>query len=112
EPPAPSSKNEDLPASVDQGVLWMLKKDPSERPPNLVTAVRALEDAAQSAGIDFNVSQPSGVYAAPTSHALAQHTPSAVKPLPSRSGAKSQPPGSVSFANAATIDPRRMGTPA
>jgi serine/threonine-protein kinase len=109
EPPAPSSKNEDLPPSVDQGVLWMLAKDPSERPPNLVTAVRALEDAAAQAGIDFNVSQPSGVYASPTSHALAQHTPSAVKPLPQ----KGKTPGSVSFANAATIDPRAMNaTPA
>ncbi|HTJ43930.1 MAG TPA: serine/threonine-protein kinase [Kofleriaceae bacterium] len=101
-PPAPSSRNEDLPASVDQGVLWMLAKDPSERPPNLVTAVRALEDAAQSAGIDFNVSQPSGVFAAPTAGGLAMMTPSGVKPLPQK--AKSQP----SFANAQTVDAARL----
>ena len=83
-PPPPSSKNPELPASVDAGVLWMLKKDPSERPPNLVTAVRGLEDAAQAAGIAVAAAAPSGVYSAETSRVGAQVTPSGVRPLPGR----------------------------
>src|SRR5690606_28103078 len=51
EPLPPSARHPDLPPSVDQGVLWMLAKEPSARPPNLVTAVDALEDAAAAAGI-------------------------------------------------------------
>ena len=46
----------------------MLRKDPAERPPNLVTAVRALEDAALSPGISIPAGPaPSGVYNASTS---------------------------------------------
>jgi hypothetical protein len=57
----------DLPSTVDDVVLWLLAKDPAERPPDLRTAVRALESAAQNAGIDIGVhsgwdasSSPSG----------------------------------------------------
>jgi len=37
----PSAHFSDLPTSVDAGIAWMLQKDPAQRPPNLVTAVRA-----------------------------------------------------------------------
>ncbi|HUH05193.1 MAG TPA: serine/threonine-protein kinase, partial [Kofleriaceae bacterium] len=58
----PSSYVSDLPKSVDDGIAWMLRKDPGERPPNLVTAVRALEDAAAAAGIPVPAGPaPSGV---------------------------------------------------
>jgi eukaryotic-like serine/threonine-protein kinase len=40
-----------LPASVDQVIAWMMAKDPAQRPPSVVAAVRALEDAAAAAGI-------------------------------------------------------------
>ncbi len=79
----PSSIVPELTESVDQGVAWMLRKDPAERPPNLVTAVRALEDAAASAGIPVPAGPaPSGVYAASTSTLSSQRTPSVVTPLP------------------------------
>jgi hypothetical protein len=85
---APSTHAPDLPSSVDAGIAWMLRKDPGERPPNLVTAVRALEDAAAAAGIAVPAGPaPSGVYAASTGSVLSQHTPSRVTPMP---GAGSQ----------------------
>jgi eukaryotic-like serine/threonine-protein kinase len=60
-----SSVVTDLPAQVDEAVAWMMKKDPAERPPNLVTAVRSLESAARAAGIQVPLTPaPSGVYAA------------------------------------------------
>jgi len=78
----PTSLAPDLPPSVDQGIAWMLKKDPAERPPNLVTAVRALEDAASSAGIAVPAGpEPSGVYAASTSPVASQRTPAVVAPM-------------------------------
>jgi serine/threonine-protein kinase len=50
--PAPASTiNGALPSGVDDTIAWLMAKDPAQRPPNLVTAVRALEGAAESAGI-------------------------------------------------------------
>jgi serine/threonine-protein kinase len=49
--PTPPSQLADLPAEVDERILWFLKKDPAERPPNLVSGVRALEDSAQAVGV-------------------------------------------------------------
>ena len=46
-----------------------------------MTAVRGLEDAARSAGIDVPLAAPSGVYSAETSRVGAQVTPSGVRPL-------------------------------
>ncbi|HUS28649.1 MAG TPA: serine/threonine-protein kinase [Kofleriaceae bacterium] len=51
--PAPSTHLPDLPASIDDVVLWLLAKDPAQRPPDLRTAVKALEHAAQEAGLDI-----------------------------------------------------------
>jgi serine/threonine-protein kinase len=84
EPAPPSSRCSALPESVDQGLLWMLAKDPGARPPNLVTAVRALEDAAAAAGIAVPAGPgPTGAYATPTGQPMAaQKTPSGVLPLP------------------------------
>jgi eukaryotic-like serine/threonine-protein kinase len=82
EPPPPSTLTPAVPPRVDQGIAWMLRKDPAERPPNLVTAIRALEEAASSAGIPLPAApQPSGVYAASTSPVTAQRTPSQVTPI-------------------------------
>ncbi len=82
----PSSIVPELSAAVDQAVAWMMKKEPAERPPNLVTAVRSLEEAVQSAGHALPVPPaPSGVYAAHTSPLTAQSTPANVARLPSES---------------------------
>jgi serine/threonine-protein kinase len=35
-----------LPTEIDDAIAWCMKKDPAQRPPNLLTAVRALEEAA------------------------------------------------------------------
>ncbi len=51
QPPPPSSIAPELNDGCDQAVAWMMAKDPGKRPPNLVTAVRALEEAAASAGV-------------------------------------------------------------
>ncbi len=51
EAPPPSSHAPELPAGVDDAVAWLMQKDPSHRPPNLITAVRALESAFDGSGI-------------------------------------------------------------
>jgi serine/threonine-protein kinase len=43
EPPAPSSKIAALPKAVDDAVLWMLRKDPDQRPKTAMGAVVALQ---------------------------------------------------------------------
>jgi serine/threonine-protein kinase len=50
EPRPPSQVNPMLPAGIDDGIAWLMRKDPAERPPNLVTAVRALESSAEASG--------------------------------------------------------------
>src|SRR6185503_6762201 len=79
EPYPPSDLVADLPASVDAVVSWMLRKDPAERPPNLIGAVRALEESAE-ASASASHTAPSGRFAAPSP------TPSPMK-TPGRPGA-------------------------
>jgi eukaryotic-like serine/threonine-protein kinase len=56
----PSSIAAALPAGLDAPILWMLEKKKEDRPPNLATAVRALEQAALEAGIDVPPSASTG----------------------------------------------------
>jgi serine/threonine-protein kinase len=113
EPPAPSSIVPGLPAAVDQGVLWMLRKDPAERPPNLITAVRALEEAARDAGIDLPVGpQPSGGYTSPTSPPMStQPTPGSLlrTPTPPRPGRGAASIGTEDTLDSSTLDPVSLG---
>ena len=51
QPVPPSQIEPDLPVSIDRGIAWMMMKDAVKRPPNLVTGMRALEDAALEAGV-------------------------------------------------------------
>ncbi|HEY1550426.1 MAG TPA: protein kinase [Kofleriaceae bacterium] len=46
EPAPPSSHVPELPAAVDDAIAWLMRKEPAERPPDLATAVRALEIGA------------------------------------------------------------------
>ncbi|MGE0396242.1 MAG: serine/threonine protein kinase [Kofleriaceae bacterium] len=48
---APSTHNAELSPEIDDAVAWMMNKDPADRPPDLRTAVRALEQAAVAAGL-------------------------------------------------------------
>jgi hypothetical protein len=77
-PPLPSSIAPELPPAVDQGILWMLQKEPAARPPNLVTAVRALEDAAVAAGVEVAAPVPTGVLTA--ARPLSQPGPAGTTP--------------------------------
>jgi eukaryotic-like serine/threonine-protein kinase len=49
--PEPLSVAAGLPPELDDTIFWLMAKDPARRPPNLRTAVTALEGAAQRAGI-------------------------------------------------------------
>jgi serine/threonine-protein kinase len=51
EPMAPSVANSELPSTIDAPILWMLEKDADKRPPNLATALEALEKAAVAGGL-------------------------------------------------------------
>jgi len=52
EQPVPASQIvPDLPASVDRCIAWMMKKEASRRPHNLMAALRALEEAAAEVGV-------------------------------------------------------------
>ncbi len=48
---APSTHNAELTPEIDDAIAWMMNKDPADRPPDLRTAVRALEQAAVAAGL-------------------------------------------------------------
>ena len=47
----PSDHVPELPESIDEVVLWLMHKDPAQRPPDLKTAVVVLEQAAERAGL-------------------------------------------------------------
>ena len=68
-----------LPPAVDDAIAWMMRKDPAERPPSLVAAVTALEEAA---GFEppARQSSPSIKYTPST----VTPTPSKLTPLPAR----------------------------
>jgi serine/threonine protein kinase len=53
----PSTHAPELPAAIDDVVLWLMAKDPNDRPPDLRTAMRAFEEAAQSVGVDIRPTQ-------------------------------------------------------
>jgi serine/threonine-protein kinase len=78
EPVPPSQRAADnpvvmpLPPGVDDAIAWMMKKDPAERPPSLVAAVSALEEAAGF--------EPPARQSSPS----IKYTPSKVTPTPSK----------------------------
>lgn len=83
----PSSIVSNLPEGVDEAVLWMLQKDPAERPPNLFTAVRSLEAAAEAAGIALpRAPSLARMPIVSTSPVAVQGTPPVVTSMVERSG--------------------------
>ena len=84
EPPPPSSVVAELPVGIDAAIAWLMRKDRDQRPPNLVTAMRALEEAA-------------GVAPAPATGIV--EIPRLVTPLP---GSLTLPPGHVATGLAQT----------
>ena len=55
QPSAPSTHNADLTPAIDDVVSWLMRKDPADRPPDLRTAMKALEEAASSAGLSASL---------------------------------------------------------
>ena len=121
EPRPASQVNPALPPGVDDAIAWLMKKDPAQRPPNLVTAVKALEAACEAGGIsvprptagwDATTPAPGGLSRQPTPappqsgtaptmpaqramtpHALAETVASGAQSVigPARDGASSLP---------------------
>ena len=66
QPAAPSSHVPELPTDVDDVVLWLMNKAPSDRPPDCRTAVRALEEAAVKAGLIAQAATSGDMQTGPT----------------------------------------------
>jgi serine/threonine-protein kinase len=82
EPRPPSQVNPRLPTGFDEAIAWLMRKDPANRPPNLVTAVRTLEGAAEAGGIaidgwDGKTPTPYQLERPPTPPTRASKTPGA-----------------------------------
>lgn len=75
EPPPLSTHLPDLPSTIDDVVLWLLAKDPADRPADLRTSVRALEAAAQGAGIDIGVASVLDAQSQPAATAFQTQPP-------------------------------------
>lgn len=98
EPAAPSSLVPSLPPAVDSVIGWMLRKEPGERPPNLITAVRGLEDAAAALGIAVAPPSTSAVHISLTTPVPMQHTPPVIRSLFGAPGASMRAPSLVGAA--------------
>ena len=61
EPAPPSTLVGELPPAIDDAIAWLMRKDPAARPPNLATAVRAMEEGAEASGIRIPRAPRSGV---------------------------------------------------
>ncbi len=61
-PEPPSARVPELPAGIDDGIMWLMAKDPSARPPNLITAIQALEASAEASGIALPVVRESSTW--------------------------------------------------
>jgi serine/threonine-protein kinase len=85
DPPPASSYRPDLPAGVDGVLAWLMRKEPAERPPTLIEAVRLLEQVAN--GEPAANSDP----ALRTRLATAE-TPASLPPLPASVSGKRTPP--------------------
>ncbi len=59
-----------LPVAIDDAIAWMMRKDATERPPNLLSAMHALEEAA---GIEYP--------RATTEPPMSRRTPVSITPL-------------------------------
>ena len=100
EPAPPSSHLPELPAAVDGAIAWLMRKDPAERPPTLIAAVRALEQSAGAgAGAGREGTTPSNWDALPALSAPESREPDAAPgacspgcPGTRRPGARRGPP--------------------
>jgi serine/threonine-protein kinase len=113
EPLSPSQICEDIPEPLSHAILWMLKKDPAERPQTLAAAVARLEEGASAMGLSVNT----GVTRLPEQLAelnrpMGMHTPP--PPMTGGSGGNTATPiaaGQMSMAPPSAFDePRRGGS--
>jgi serine/threonine-protein kinase len=117
EPEPASSHVRDLPARVDQVIAWLMRKAPDERPPDLMTAVRALQEATEGLGtsptvapttgpveIPAHVSTPQLGKATTTSPALGKTQATAETMVPGhRMGGRSRRLGALALAGGAVL---------
>jgi eukaryotic-like serine/threonine-protein kinase len=101
EPTPASTLVPELPPGVDDAIAWLMKKNRDERPPNLVTAVRSLEQAAEASGIAIP-RQTSGWDAA-TPQGSTPFPPRNVTPAPPKSPSSASLPGGAVAALATTM---------
>jgi serine/threonine-protein kinase len=118
--PPPSQLCPDLPPSVDRALAWMMAKEAAKRPPNLVTAVKALEEGAVEVGVAVPASPQTGLHAQQTTPAiLAARTPDwAAAGVPATAAMKAAPvrtpaPGAsaqvvAQLGSAATMTPDQL----
>jgi eukaryotic-like serine/threonine-protein kinase len=103
--PDPPSSIVSLPAGVDEVIAKLLAKDPAARPPDLRTAIAALEAVARDAGLAIPA-DPSGatraVASAASRSASAASPPTGLAPA-SRSASRS-------WASAPTVQPGALAT--
>jgi serine/threonine-protein kinase len=116
----PSTHAPELPPAIDDVVLWLLAKDPAQRPSDLRTAVRALEQAAEEAGVAIRATStwdtqtpPPGLQTQPPRIAVPSRTnPSQLSGSGGASPAGSSgAPASASSSGAAPLMPRRSRIP-
>jgi serine/threonine-protein kinase len=75
DPPPMTTHLPDVPSTIDDVVLWLLAKDPTERPADLRTAVHALEQAATDAGMDIGPAVTWDVQSTPNGKAYQTQPP-------------------------------------
>jgi tRNA A-37 threonylcarbamoyl transferase component Bud32 len=110
EPHPPSHLVAELPMAIDQVVSWMLKKNPAERPPNLLTAVRALEEAAVAAGVAVPAeASASGMHGSSSARFPSTPTPSPAAVTPVRTPANKLQTADTMPAGPVTVPEPRGG---
>ncbi|MDX2087132.1 MAG: serine/threonine-protein kinase, partial [Kofleriaceae bacterium] len=82
EPAPPSVHNGELTPAIDEAIAWLMKKDPAQRPPDLKTAMQALEQAAVNAGLADASTRTWDAQTGP----VKTHVPNVATPAPTRLG--------------------------
>jgi serine/threonine-protein kinase len=105
-PIPPSEVNPNLPVEADEPIRWLMEKDAAKRPPDLITAVKQLEELAGKMGLEI---APTGTTGAMMTPRVPRLTPT---PAPStvRVTAAS-PKASAALESAATLAPENLPTP-
>ena len=94
EPAPPSTIVPEIPTGVDDAIAWLMKKNRDDRPSSLVAAMRAMEQAAEEAGIAIprstlaydSVTPPAGLRVPTPKSSTAPKAPALAATMPSGAG--------------------------